>query len=320
MPTAYHVVLTVDDIARVRDVARRRNDEADAAGYQPAYGYTSDRDPLADHVQGAAGELAVCKLMGLDWEGRVNNYKRGGDVKDWEVRCTPLDGGSLLIRPDARPFDTYILVKGTLPFLVVCGWMLAHDARRPEWKRSPSGRPAAYFVPQSALTDMEELGPGVLLPFDDDEQQPPEYRGRSWPQVVRDGKIDSRHPPYRWAAQESLTAEFEDFRRYHIEQVMANHPEYLCARCRTWLVSRTGNVCGHCRVKEQGGRQPRLEGTQNGAGVTSGSARTVQGVRGQRLAGQPGPTDGSRAPFDQAALFPAGGAEEDGGDPDGAER
>lgn len=76
-----------------------------------------------------------------------------------QIRTRDKPDYDLLIRPDASPDDVYVLVTGRAPRFNVVGWIVARDAMRPEWSQTYGSRPAAYFVPQEALHDMDALGP-----------------------------------------------------------------------------------------------------------------------------------------------------------------
>lgn len=73
---------------------------------------------------------------------------------------------------------------------------------------------------------------------------PPEYVGRTWPQLTNDGYIQSTHPPRGPGEQDE--DDFYTFRAYHNETGRQRRPDDYCAKCHLWLVSRTGMTCGHC--------------------------------------------------------------------------
>ncbi len=102
-------------------------------------------------IQGAAAELAVAKHLNRYWDGSVNTYKRG-DVGFLQVRSTPLLDGSLIVREGDADNDVFVLVVGSIPTFRVVGSISARDAKDTSFRRAPNGRPAAYFVPQSALS------------------------------------------------------------------------------------------------------------------------------------------------------------------------
>ena len=111
------------------------------------------------HIEGACGEVAVAKVMGRYWGGGIDTFKSGGDIAStgWEVRTRSSHDYDLIVRDDDDDARIFILVTGNAPDYLVRGWMRAADAKREIWRKDYGGHGAAYFVPHSALRDMEEL-------------------------------------------------------------------------------------------------------------------------------------------------------------------
>jgi hypothetical protein len=102
-------------------------------------------------IEAAAAELAFAKAMNL--------YPLGisaGFVDDvaggWQVRHTERDDGCLIVRNDDADGDRFVLVCGNYGSYRIVGWLYGYEAKNEKWSRSPGGRPAAYFVPEEALT------------------------------------------------------------------------------------------------------------------------------------------------------------------------
>jgi hypothetical protein len=160
------VELSWPEVALASQVGCRRMVEALRKALPDAYGCTGE-DGWTHHVQGAMGEMAFAKATGRYWDGSVNTFKAGGDVGTIQVRTRSEAWYDLLIRPDARPEDIYVLVRGTGPAFEVAGWCFAGDvaahsdaaerAGRPHWRKAHGGRVPAYFVPNSALRRAAEL-------------------------------------------------------------------------------------------------------------------------------------------------------------------
>ncbi len=143
-----NVKLLPHEIEMAAQVGIRRRLES--LNFTDRYGYLG-KDAWEQDIQAAAGELAVAKCLGLYWDGSVNTLKRG-DVGRLQVRSTSLPNGSLIVREGDTGDDLFVLVIGSIPFFRVVGSMYARDAKSDTFRRAPNGRPAAYFVPQSALT------------------------------------------------------------------------------------------------------------------------------------------------------------------------
>jgi hypothetical protein len=136
-------------------VGSRRHAEAVKKRLPDRHGFRGDS--LQIHVEGACGELAAAKALGLPWDGPVNTFKRGGDVGDLQVRTRSNHAWDLIVRPDDRDGDVFVLVTGLTPRFRVHGWIRGVDAKKDAWRKTYGGRPPAYFVPQRALRPLEEL-------------------------------------------------------------------------------------------------------------------------------------------------------------------
>lgn len=109
------------------------------------------------HIEGACGEMAVAKALGIYWNGSMGRID-ADDVGPYQVRTTFDGGRCLLTHPDDKDDKPYILVTGPAPDFVVRGWLFGRDTKLPEYWRDPSGKNRwAYFVPQSKLRPISEL-------------------------------------------------------------------------------------------------------------------------------------------------------------------
>jgi hypothetical protein len=117
-----------------------------------------------DHVEGAAGEMAAAKACNLYWCAPVNTFKNGGDVGDsLQVRTRSRHEYELIVRPDDRDGDCFVLVTGKAPDFIVRGWMSGADAKQDDWWKTHGDRPGAWFVPQSALREIATIPEIVRL-------------------------------------------------------------------------------------------------------------------------------------------------------------
>lgn len=108
------------------------------------------------HIEGACGELAVAKLLRTHWSGSINTFKVGGDVGSLQVRTRSRSDYELIIRDDDKDEDTFVLVTGQCPTYEVIGKIVGRDGKKDEWRQNYGGRPAAWFVPQAALSELAE--------------------------------------------------------------------------------------------------------------------------------------------------------------------
>jgi hypothetical protein len=166
----YPVVLDEKELARACSVGENRQAESVRKGDVDAHGF--DGDGLAIHVMGACGELAVAKVLELDWSAPVNTYKSGGDVGELQVRTSDKFLKSkglpalrpkcsrLIIRPGDDSKAMFVLVWRLGPNQYeVAGYMKGAEAKQAQWwVANPSnGRPPAYFVPHIELMDVKRL-------------------------------------------------------------------------------------------------------------------------------------------------------------------
>ncbi len=108
-------------------------------------------------IEGSAGELAVAKALNRHWSMPLNTFRRGGDVGDLQVRTSRQHFSRLIVRHADRDEDLFILVTGTAPIFYVHGYIQAAQAKQRRWLQAPGGRPAAFFVPRSALKPLSDL-------------------------------------------------------------------------------------------------------------------------------------------------------------------
>lgn len=96
--------------------------------------------------------MAFAKFVNKYWNGSVNTFKNGGDVGRFQVRTRSDHSYDLIIRPDDRDSDYFILVTGQAPVFRVRGFILAADAKRmSECIQTYGGRPPAWFIPADRL-------------------------------------------------------------------------------------------------------------------------------------------------------------------------
>jgi|SRR5215472_4110596 len=149
------VILTPQEVARAAAVGRERHNEAVRRGYADRHGFVGDGEAI--HINGACGELAFAKAMGVEWLGLVNTFKSQADVLHYQIRTRSQHWYDLLHRDDDKPEEIYVHVTGLAPEFVIRGWIKGADARRPEWRQGHGGREPAWFVPEADLHSIELL-------------------------------------------------------------------------------------------------------------------------------------------------------------------
>lgn len=148
------VTLSWNEVAMASDVGRRRQLSSLRQGLTDKHGFSGDG--WGAHIEGALGEMAVAKCLGIYWDGSVNTFK-ANDLPGLQVRTRSQHTYDLIIRRDDPPGDRYLLVTGRCPHYSLRGWIAGADGQRPEYLAAHGGRERAFFVPPSALHDISTL-------------------------------------------------------------------------------------------------------------------------------------------------------------------
>jgi hypothetical protein len=108
-------------------------------------------------IEGALGEMALAKYLGLYWsgKGRYRAHDVGGvgpgSPLGYEVRTRSREDYDLILHPE-DPDDRIVwLVVGKSGAYTVKGWIKAGDGKKDEYWKDPAGDRPAYFVPQNVL-------------------------------------------------------------------------------------------------------------------------------------------------------------------------
>lgn len=125
-------------------------------GKRHRYG-TDNADSWTKHIEGACAEMALAKHLGLFWSGNVGDHD-APDVAGFQVRQTAYATGHLMLHPDDKDHEIFVLATGTAPKFVLRGWLLAGDGKHEQHWRDPTKQnKPAYFVPQNLLHGMTSL-------------------------------------------------------------------------------------------------------------------------------------------------------------------
>lgn len=100
------------------------------------------------HIEGAMGELALAKHLGVFWG---IGLKGGADVGRHQVRTTSRTGNRLIIHPDDADDERFYLVIGVNGKYQIMGWIMGRDAKDKKYWTDPTGSRPAYFVPSDDL-------------------------------------------------------------------------------------------------------------------------------------------------------------------------
>jgi hypothetical protein len=148
------VTLTWHEAIMAAHIGVMRQVAAIKAGKKDRHGY--DGEGWNEHCEGACGEVAIAKMLGVFWDGSVNTWS-AHDLPGLQVRTRSRHDYELLVRPCDCNETPWVLVTGKCPNYRVRGYVYGREAKRREWLQSYGGRPPAYFVPHSNLRSVEEL-------------------------------------------------------------------------------------------------------------------------------------------------------------------
>jgi hypothetical protein len=155
------VRLSWAEVLQAASVGAMRKVQCLKEHWTPGAGRNNHDDDWTPNIEGAAGEMAVAKHLGIYWSGSLGNYK-ADDVGSYQVRTnTSRQWTDMSIRTKDRDDRIYISVLSFLPEFVICGWLAGNDCKRQEWWRDGTpGRPC-FWVPRGALQPISAL-PGSL--------------------------------------------------------------------------------------------------------------------------------------------------------------
>lgn len=143
------VRLSKAEMLMASSVGAMRQISSLAAGRDDAHGAAGNGWQM--HIEGAMGELAAAKAMGRFWSGTINSFGGADMGARIQVRTRSRHDYDLIVRDNDQDDHLFILVTGEAPEYRVRGWISGSESKRDCWRKSPNGRPEAWFVPASAL-------------------------------------------------------------------------------------------------------------------------------------------------------------------------
>lgn len=125
-------------------------------GRNHTYG-SKDSDNWQRHIEGAMGECAVAKYLGLFWNGTIGEINRS-DVGKIEVRTAFDHNRRLILHKEDKDDSLFVFVTGGNGVYLIRGWIKCSDGKQDRYWSDPTkeNRPA-YFVPTTILKSMNEF-------------------------------------------------------------------------------------------------------------------------------------------------------------------
>jgi hypothetical protein len=115
---------------------------------------------LRYHMLGAAGEMAVAVMLGMeDQLYQETEAKRGSfDLPpNIDIKTRSKHYYDLIVQLDESPDKILVLVTIENRITLIHGWIKAADAMKEQWKKDPAGGRPAYFVSKTELQSLSTL-------------------------------------------------------------------------------------------------------------------------------------------------------------------
>lgn len=165
-----NVFFAQEHIEEAKSFVRLRQEQSQSLTDAHGLVQGSPEKEFERQLRGVLGEWAVATVLGMHYVHTVNTFKAADlflkDGTPIQVRGTFKPHGDLIIRPNARNEEVYVLTYLDLyqHFVLVRGWISAKQARavailRPDLVQDRANRGApAIFLPECLLYPMEDFG------------------------------------------------------------------------------------------------------------------------------------------------------------------
>lgn len=155
------VVMTPEQAKEAFRVGVRRADHSIAKGRANTRGFAPDIQQRR-HTDGLAAmaEYLVSLETGQPWTSRdCLDSDSGIDVgTDIDVKHTPNERGSLIVKRDAPDDTRYVLVVGEANSLRIVGWAWGYEIKREGRWRDDVRHPAFFYRPTRPIDDLRVVG------------------------------------------------------------------------------------------------------------------------------------------------------------------
>jgi hypothetical protein len=151
------ITLTATELMVAAYVGSARNVQSLIQKWSPASG-AGLHDTWTPNVEGAAGEMAAAKYLGIYWQPIIGN-SNADDVGFYQVRTNiSRKHTDLCLRQRDNPDKIYISVLSFLPNFEILGWIFGRDGKLNKFLRDGSvDRPQCFYVPRTVLHPMCEI-------------------------------------------------------------------------------------------------------------------------------------------------------------------
>jgi hypothetical protein len=149
------VAATIGSLRQIENIANARHGRNGETG----------RQDWQLHIEGAMGEQALAKWLGMFWSGQVGDLSAADVGKRVEARTTNRQNGRLILHDWDRDDGYYFLVIGQNGIYRIAGWMRGAFGKAAEFWGDPVGGRPAYFIPQHKLASPYKFFPSPSPAF-----------------------------------------------------------------------------------------------------------------------------------------------------------
>lgn len=105
------------------------------------------------------GEMALAKHLDRFWSATIGDVTSADVGTFYQVRATEWANGRLILHPEDKDDQPYVLARVRENIVTLVGWVYARDGKRQDYWSAPPTNPdrLAFFVPNGALHDMTEI-------------------------------------------------------------------------------------------------------------------------------------------------------------------
>lgn len=157
MTTGIKIDLTLPEFLNAAITAAMRQHESVSSGRKDNHGLSKDKGGINLHFEGASGEIAAAKALGVYFSSHVGSFKDADLGEITQVRTRSEHHWELIVRKNDNPDHVFVLVTGTSPSFYVRGWMKGQEAKDRKYLANHGGREPAYFIPTEDLHPIEEF-------------------------------------------------------------------------------------------------------------------------------------------------------------------
>jgi hypothetical protein len=145
----------------VECLRKLRSGESVVSAYEKNNNQVGPGGLWQNHIEGAMGEFAVAKFLGL-YPGGITDKDATDVGEHYEVRTRPKSYYELFVRKcekEDKEDKYFILAQGSYGVYTIRGWITAYEVfAHPEWFHNNSGKVSyQYWVPHEFLQSIETL-------------------------------------------------------------------------------------------------------------------------------------------------------------------